>query len=146
MVAQVHGQGRCDRGEQQPQRLLANGQRLGRHRPAGDERSHRLEQELVRATRTALLGLARQHHHPVGQAGQQLLDEPGLAHAGLAAHQRDLRLAGPLKQPLEARQLHAAPHHHRAQSRSTHQHADDTIRHAGHRAHRYPHPLFSGAA
>ncbi len=122
-----------DRPQQQPQRLLTVGEPLGHLPPCGDAGADRLQQQLERPRRHALTRLPGQHPRAHRQGCGQLAQQAGLADAGLAADQHHLGLVGG-QRSLEARQLHAAPHHHRAQPGPAREHMSKRSSHLPARA------------
>ena len=81
-----------------------------------------IEEQLQRPAGGARVGLARQHDGAVRQVVDQLLDQAGLADAGLAGHQGDGGGGGGADQRAEAAELVGSADHHRRQTCAPHEH------------------------
>jgi hypothetical protein len=75
----------------------------------------RVEQHLQRAAHRARIGLAGQHQRAGRRPLDELLDEPGLADAGLAGHERDGGGRPGAEQNNQAVELDRPADHHRRQ-------------------------------
>jgi len=93
--------------------LEQRGQSVAGAAVASDHRAERVTEELHRAALGARVGLPRQHHRARRRLRHQLLDEPGLADAGLPGDQRDRRVQPGVDQADQAIELRAAPDHDR---------------------------------
>ena len=82
------------------------------HRGVARGHVDRVEEQLHRPSDGARVGLAGEDERPGGRPPHQLLDEPGLADAGLAGHQRHGRFGARADEGGQAVELDRPAHHH----------------------------------
>jgi hypothetical protein len=89
------------------------------------EALERIDDQRQRPARRGLLGLAADHHRLGRQPGHQLLDQAGLADAGLTGDERDRRKPTCIEQIDQAIELGRPTHHDGGQSGPSHEHGPE---------------------